>query len=178
MKRCHMTDPGTCDQSMHTSYDGCRLKWLRAWCMCHWFLYEHPWLSVFFSLSAIKFSKLMLMNGCEVDFTGSGLCLLLRFSWSKINIYEVYRKAPRLGEKRNTGITYSILAAISFKIVSLGTYTAIPSFFPCFKNTVEVIFLNVVKCRLRLSLDVRRCFKMSSLQFHFQFGKQSEIIGC
>jgi hypothetical protein len=27
-------------------------------------------------------------------------------------------------------------------------------------------------------LDVRHCSKMSSLQFHFQFGKQIEIKGC
>jgi hypothetical protein len=28
---------------------------------------------------------------------------------------------------------------------------------------------------LRFQLDVRCCFKTSSLQFHFQFGKQSKI---
>jgi hypothetical protein len=37
----------------------------------------------------------------------------------------------------------------------LETYTAIPSFFPCFKMTVEVIFLNAVKYHLRFPLDVR-----------------------
>jgi hypothetical protein len=35
-------------------------------------------------------------------------------------------KTPGLGQKRNAGLTYSILAAISFKIISLGTYTVIP----------------------------------------------------
>jgi hypothetical protein len=30
-----------------------------------------------------------------------------------------YRKVPGLGQKRNAGLTYSILAAISFKIVAL-----------------------------------------------------------
>jgi hypothetical protein len=40
---------------------------------------------------------------------------------------------------------------------------------------VEVIFLNAVEYRLRFPLDVRHCFKMTSLQFQFQFGKQSEI---
>jgi hypothetical protein len=69
------------------------------------------------------------------------------------------------------------LAAISFKIVSLGTYTAIPSFFPRFNSTAEVIFLSAVEFCLRFSLDVRHCSKTSSLQFHFQFGKQSEITG-
>jgi hypothetical protein len=29
-----------------------------------------------------------------------------------------YRKVSKLGQKRNAGLTYSILAAISFKIVS------------------------------------------------------------
>jgi hypothetical protein len=56
-----------------------------------------------------------------------------------------YRKVPGLGQIINAGLTYSILAAISFKIASLGTYTAIPSFFLCFRINVEVIFLNVVK---------------------------------
>jgi hypothetical protein len=37
-----------------------------------------------------------------------------------------YRKVPGLGQKRNSGLTYSILSAMSFKIVSLGTYTVIP----------------------------------------------------
>jgi hypothetical protein len=64
-------------------------------------------------------------------------------------IYEVlsYWKVPRLGQKRNAGLTYSILAAVFFKIVSLGMYTVI-SFFPRFKSTMEVIFLNAVKYRL------------------------------
>jgi hypothetical protein len=42
---------------------------------------------------------------------------------------KMYRKVPRLGQKRNAGLCYSILVAISFKIVSLVIYTAIPSFF-------------------------------------------------
>jgi hypothetical protein len=41
----------------------------------------------------------------------------------------------------------SILAAISFKIVSLGMYTAIPSLFPWFKSNMEVTFLAAVECR-------------------------------
>jgi hypothetical protein len=69
------------------------------------------------------------------------------------------------------------LDAISFQIISLGTYTAILSFFPRLKSTVEVIFLNAVENSFRFSLDIRHCFKMSSLQFHFLFGKQSEITG-
>jgi hypothetical protein len=59
----------------------------------------------------------------------------------------------------------------------LGTYTAAPSFFPRFKSIVTVIVLNAVEYRLRFPLDVRHCFKTSSLQFHFQCGKQSEITG-
>jgi hypothetical protein len=37
-----------------------------------------------------------------------------------------YQEVPGLGQKRNSGLIYSILASITFKIVSLGTYTAIP----------------------------------------------------
>jgi hypothetical protein len=90
--------------------------------------------------------------------------------YQSVQLYESYRKVPRLSQKRNDGLTYSILVANSFKIVSLGTYKAIPLFFPCFKSTMDVIFLNAVKYRLRFPLDVRHCFKASSLQFHFQFG--------
>jgi hypothetical protein len=38
-----------------------------------------------------------------------------------IFMYEVSWKVSGLGQKRNAGLTYSILAAIFFKIVSLGT---------------------------------------------------------
>jgi hypothetical protein len=72
--------------------------------------------------------------------------ITLLFNWSLSCItHEVYRKVPGLGQKRNAGLTYSILATISLKIVSFGMYTAIPSFFPHFKSTVEVIFLNGVE---------------------------------
>jgi hypothetical protein len=83
-----------------------------------------------------------------------------------------YLKVPGLGQKRNDCLNYSILAVISF-----GTYTVIPWFFPRFRRTVEVTFLNAVEYHFRLPLDVKHCFKMSSLQFHFQLGKQSEITG-
>jgi hypothetical protein len=49
--------------------------------------------------------------------------------WDNKAVYEVYREVPGLGQKRNFGSTYSILAVISFKMVSLRTYTAIPLFF-------------------------------------------------
>jgi hypothetical protein len=39
-----------------------------------------------------------------------------------------YQKVPGLGEERNAGLIYSIMAAISFRMVFLGMYTAIPSF--------------------------------------------------
>jgi hypothetical protein len=94
-----------------------------------------------------------------------------------IYIYEVYRKVPRLGQKRNVGLTYSILATMSFKIVSLGKYTAIPLFSPCFKSIGEVIFLNAVEYHLQFPVDVNHCFKALSLQFHFQYRKRSEITG-
>jgi hypothetical protein len=40
--------------------------------------------------------------------------------------YEVLQKVPGIGKKINAGLTYSILAVISFKIFSLGIYIAIP----------------------------------------------------
>jgi hypothetical protein len=78
-------------------------------------------------------------------------------------------KLPDYVQKVNDGLTKSILAAISFRIVFLETYTAIPSFFPRFKGTMEVSFLNAVEHHLQFPLDVRQCFKTSSLQFQFQF---------
>jgi hypothetical protein len=59
----------------------------------------------------------------------------------------------------------------------LGMYTAIPSFFPHFKSTVVgIIFLNGVEYCLRFPLDVGHCFKTWSLQFHFQFGKEIQLL--
>jgi hypothetical protein len=86
-------------------------------------------------------------------------------------------ESSRFGQQRYAGLTYLILSAISFKIVSLGMYTKNPSFFPCFKSTMEVIFLNAVEYCLQFPLDVRYCFKKSSLQFHFQFGKEQNHRG-
>jgi hypothetical protein len=57
----------------------------------------------------------------------------------------------------------------------LEMYAVIPSFFPCFESTKEIIFLNAVEYCLWLASDIRHCFKTSSLKFHFQFGKWSEI---
>jgi hypothetical protein len=53
----------------------------------------------------------------------------------------------------------------------------IPSFSPCFRSTMKVIFLNALEYCLWFPLNIRHCFKMQCLQFHFQFGKQSEITG-
>jgi hypothetical protein len=50
-------------------------------------------------------------------------------------------------------------------------------FFSLFKSTVEVIFLNAVEYRLRFPLDVRHCFKTSSLRFHFQFANKAKSQG-
>jgi hypothetical protein len=85
-------------------------------------------------------------------------------------VMNFYGKVPGLGQERNDGLTYLILAAI-LKTVSLGTHTTDPW------NNMEGISLNAVEYRLRFPLDVRHCFKMPSIQFHFQFGRQSEITG-
>jgi hypothetical protein len=68
----------------------------------------------------------------------------LKAGMCTVNNMKFYQKVPGLGQKRNVGLTYSILADIYFKIVPLGMCTGIPSFFPCFKSTMEVIFLNAV----------------------------------
>jgi hypothetical protein len=80
-----------------------------------------------------------------------------------------YQKAPGLGQKRNAGLTYSsTLAVISFKIVSYGKYTAIPSFFTRFKSTVQVIFLNAVEPRSRFPLDVNTASKHCPFRFNLE----------
>lgn len=85
--------------------------------------------------------------------------------------------SSQTSQKRNTGSTYSIAAAISFKIVSLRTYTAIPLFSPRFQSTLEVILLDAVKYRLQFPLYIRHFFKTFSLQFNLQFGKQTKSQG-
>jgi hypothetical protein len=49
----------------------------------------------------------------------------------------------------------------------LRTYTTIPSFFPHFRNTVEVIFLNAVEYRLLFPLDVKTLFQNIILSVSF-----------
>jgi hypothetical protein len=79
--------------------------------------------------------------------TKRNISLSLRVLTVKKMIHEVYWKVPALGQRRNAGLTNAILAAVSFKIVSLGMHTAIPSFFPEFRSTMEVIFLNAMEYR-------------------------------
>jgi hypothetical protein len=79
--------------------------------------------------------------------------------FKKLSDNRCYRKVSTLGQKRNAGLTYSISAAISFKIDSLGTYTVIPSFFPHFKGTVEVIFLNGVEYHLQFPFGCQTLFQ-------------------
>jgi hypothetical protein len=83
--------------------------------------------------------------------------------------YEIYRKVPEIGQKISAGLTYSISAAISFKIVSLGTYTL--------RKHHGSNFPYWCRSRLQSLTNVRHCFKTAFLQFHFQSGKQSEITG-
>jgi hypothetical protein len=92
-----------------------------------------------------------------------------------IGKYEVYRSVPGLGQKKKCWLNLLKFSAMYFKIVFLRTYTETPSFISSFKSTVKAIFLNAVEYRLRFPLDFRHCFKTSSIQFHFQFRKQSEI---
>jgi hypothetical protein len=80
-----------------------------------------------------------------------------------------YWKVPGLGKKINAGLTYSILAAVSFKIVSSWMYTAIPSFFPHFKSNVQVIFLNFVEYCLRFLWMSDTVSKRCPSSFIFNF---------
>jgi hypothetical protein len=90
-------------------------------------------------------------------------------------MYEVYRKVPGLGQKRNTGLTYSILAAIYFKIVYLGKYTANPSLFSRFKSIVEDVFLHAVECRSLWMSDT--VSKRRPFSFIFNLGNKAESQG-
>jgi hypothetical protein len=65
-------------------------------------------------------------------------------------VYEVYGKVLGLVQLNLLNFGCHLL-----QIISLGTYTAIPSFFPCFNIAVEVIFLNATDYRLQFPLDVR-----------------------
>jgi hypothetical protein len=75
----------------------------------------------------LKKQSVKAETGLDWSRIGSNLkapwsCLvLIPYTWC-------HQKVPGLGQKRNVGLTCSILAAISFKIVSLGPYTTIPSF--------------------------------------------------
>jgi hypothetical protein len=56
-----------------------------------------------------------------------------------------------------------IFAAISFKIVSLGTIRLPNQFFPCFESTKDVILLNAVKYYLQFPLAIRLKLKLNSM---------------
>jgi hypothetical protein len=105
----------------------------------------------------------------QVKILKFSLCILIAL----ITMYEVLLESSWTRSEKKCWLNL-ILDAISIKIVSLGMYTAIPSFLPCFKSIVEVILLNAVEYRLRFPLDVRHCFEMLSLQFHFKFGKKAK----
>jgi hypothetical protein len=94
-----------------------------------------------------------------------------------VSFMRCYLKVPGLGKKGNAGLTYSILAAISFKIVSLGMYTVFPSFFPCFKSKMKVIFLNAAEYRLRFPLDVDTVSKFHPFSFILNLGNKVKSQG-
>jgi hypothetical protein len=87
-----------------------------------------------------------------------------------------YRNVPGLGQKRNAGLTYSILVVIFFKIISLGTYTAILLFFHTLEAPWKSFFL-ILSVLLAIPFGCQTLLQMSSHQFHFQFGKKSKITG-
>jgi hypothetical protein len=112
---------------------------------------KHVILNPVFSISLMVFHMILkreqMHQNCYTVRTFPKLFVLVVFSFvhdwlCSDHCMRFYQKVPGLGQKRNAGLTYSILAVISFKIVYLGTYTAIRSFFPHFKSTMEVIFLN------------------------------------
>lgn len=86
-------------------------------------------------------------------------------------ITRVCWKVLKLGQKRNLDIMYWVVAAISFRIISLGTYVATP-FFPSFRSTVEVIFLHAVWYCLQFPLDVTLS-KHCPFSFTFNLGNKA-----
>jgi hypothetical protein len=108
--------------------------------------------------------------------TPSQLANFMCHNW-RIMIHHFYnRKVPRLGQRRNAGLTYSILAAISYKIVSMETHTAIPLFFHASKAPWKSFTLILSSTACDSLWMSRYCFKTSSLQFYFLLGKQSKIM--
>lgn len=78
---------------------------------------------------------------------------------------------------KNTLCSYIILTDISFKIVTLSTYTPIPSGFPLLESIPETILSEAVKDRRHFLLNVEYVCKRSSFQFQFQFWKWCESKG-
>jgi hypothetical protein len=85
-----------------------------------------------------------------------------------------YLKVPGLGQKKKRQLNLLNFGGHLLQNRLLGLYTVIPSFLPCLKSTIEVIFHNAVEYHLQFPLDVGHCSKTSSLQFYFQFGKKAE----
>jgi hypothetical protein len=104
-------------------------------------------------------------------------------SLEKSHIYCVHQqnkqmnRVPGLGQKRNAGLTYSNLAVISFKTVSLGMYTLIPSFFSHFKSTVKVISITAVEYHLRFTFECQTVSKRLLFSFIFNLGNKAKSQG-
>jgi hypothetical protein len=64
----------------------------------------------------------------------------------------VSKSSWTVGGGGKADLTYSVLTAISIKIVSLGTYTTM-AFLPSFPSIVEIIFFNAVEYCFRVPLD-------------------------
>jgi hypothetical protein len=80
---------------------------------------------------------------------------------------EVLSEISQTRSQKNAGL----LDAMSFKIFSLATYTAIQSVFIfTHQNTVEVIFLNAVQYRLRFPLVSKR----RQFSFIFNLGNKAK----
>jgi hypothetical protein len=83
--------------------------------------------------------------------------------------YEVLSESFQTRTKRNAGLTYFILVAI-FSSIPVGTYSVTPTFFPRFRSTVEVAFLNAVEyCFL---FPVSMCHTLSLI---FSLGAKSPV---
>jgi hypothetical protein len=87
-------------------------------------------------------------------------------------LYEVLSENSQARSKKKCWLNLLKFGCHPLQNSLLGNSYSDPIFFSRFTRAVEVIFLTAVEYRLRFPLDDGHCFRMSSLPFHFQFGKQ------
>jgi hypothetical protein len=69
------------------------------------------------------------------------------------------------------------IAVVAFKVLPLGSYAHMPASGPPFKAILELILLNCLQSRRRVTPDIISVIKMPSFQYFLYLRKQEKSLG-